>query len=47
MAQNTFIFSFFYQGEWKKARFYRPNKHVKDTPQLPFICLFHLVKALN
>jgi len=42
MWHKTHSFSsFFYQGEWKKARFDRPNKHVKDTP---FICLFYLIR---
>jgi hypothetical protein len=41
------FFFFFCQGEWKKARYDRLNKHVKDTPWLTFICLFHLVRDLN
>jgi hypothetical protein len=39
------IFFLFFQGKWQKACVDRLNKQVRDTPW--FVCLFHLVKALN
>jgi hypothetical protein len=34
---------FFFKKNEKKAHIDKPNKKIKDTPWLPFICLFHLV----
>jgi hypothetical protein len=48
ICHKTHSFSLFlFQGEWRKAHVNRPNKQVKDTPWLPFICLFHLIKVPN
>jgi hypothetical protein len=38
-----YFFLLFSQREWRKDHNQRPNKEVKDTPWLLFICLFHLV----
>jgi hypothetical protein len=37
----------FYVKEVEIVRFDRPNKHVRNTPWFPFICLFHLIRALK